>query len=83
VFFLLTDPDSGVQNGAYKLKYIVVFEELKGIFQPFELGGETIPGYSFDLLLNTRVKHKVPGKLLKKFLMIHSHEKSIKQISAV
>ncbi len=39
-------------------------------------GGETI-------LIRSAVKHKVPGKFKNFFLMIHSHEKSIKQISAV
>ncbi len=49
---------------------------VKGIFQPFELGGETI-------VIRSAVKHYVPGKFLKVFLMIHSHERSIKHISAV
>ncbi len=55
--------------------YIARYLCFKGIFQPFELGGETI-------LIQSAVKHQVPGKFVKKFLMIHSHEKSIKQISA-
>ncbi len=48
--------------------------DLKGIFQPFELGGET-------RLIRSDVKYKVPGKL-KKNLMVQSHERSLKQISA-
>jgi hypothetical protein len=33
----LTDPDSGVQNGAYKFKNVVVFEELDALLSVFKL----------------------------------------------
>jgi hypothetical protein len=47
----------------------------KGIFQPFELGGVT-------RLIRSAVKFWNAGNLKKKFLMIQTHEKSLKQISA-
>jgi hypothetical protein len=47
----------------------------KGIVQPFELGGGTI-------LILSAVKYWKSGKLKKLFLMIQSHERSIKPISA-
>ncbi len=49
---------------------------LKGIFQPFELGGVT-------RLIRSAVKFWKAGNEKKKFLMIQTHERSLKQISAV
>jgi hypothetical protein len=48
---------------------------LKGIFQPFELGGVT-------RLIRSAVKFWKAGNLKKKILMIQTHERSLKQISA-
>jgi hypothetical protein len=48
---------------------------LKGIFQPFELGGVT-------RLIQSAVKFWKAGNLKKNFLMIQTHERSLKQISA-
>jgi hypothetical protein len=48
---------------------------LKGIFQPFELGAETS-------LIRSAVKFFKAGHLKKIFLMIQSHERSLKPISA-
>jgi hypothetical protein len=48
---------------------------LKGIVQPFELGGETT-------LIRSAVKNWKAGMFVKKFLMIPSHERSIKPFSA-
>ncbi len=48
---------------------------LKGIVQPFELGGET-------RLIRSAVKYWKAGMFLKKILMIPSHERSIKPFSA-
>jgi hypothetical protein len=47
----------------------------KGIFQPFELGAETS-------LIRSAVKFFKAGHLNKFFLMIQSHERSLKPISA-
>ena len=47
----------------------------KGIFQPFELRGVT-------RLIQSAVKFCKAGHLKKKILMIQSHERSLKQISA-
>jgi hypothetical protein len=47
---------------------------LKGIFQPFELGAETS-------LIPSAVKFCKAGHLKKFFLMIQSHERSLKPIS--
>jgi hypothetical protein len=47
---------------------------LKGIIQLFELGGET-------RLIRSAVKYWKPGKFVKNFLMIQSHERSIKPFS--
>jgi hypothetical protein len=54
---------------------IIFFRLLKVPVQPFELGGET-------RLILSAVKYLKPGKCLKRFLMIQSHERSIKPISA-
>ncbi len=51
------------------------FPELKGIFQPFELGGVT-------RLIRSAVKFWKAGNLKNFFLMIQTHERSLKQISA-
>ncbi len=48
---------------------------LKGIFQPFELGGVT-------RLILSAVKFCEAGHLKKKILMVQSHERSLKQTSA-
>ncbi len=48
---------------------------LKGIVHPFELGGVT-------RLIRSAVKYWEAGNLKKKILMIQSHERSLKQISA-
>jgi hypothetical protein len=48
---------------------------VKGIFQPFELGGVT-------RLIPSAVKFCEAGHLKIKILMIKSHERSLKQISA-
>jgi hypothetical protein len=48
---------------------------LKGIVQPFELGGVT-------RLIPSAVKFFKAGHLKKIILMIQSHERSLKQISA-
>ncbi len=48
---------------------------IKGIFQPFELGGVT-------RLIPSGVKFSKAGHLKKKIVMIQSHERSLKQISA-
>jgi hypothetical protein len=47
---------------------------LKGIVQPFELGGET-------RLLRSAVKYWKPGKFLNIFLMIQSPERNMKRFS--
>ncbi len=47
----------------------------KGIFQPFELGGVT-------RLIPSAVKFWKAGNLKIFFLMIQTHERSLKQISA-
>jgi hypothetical protein len=47
----------------------------KGIFQPFELGGMT-------RFIRSAVKFWKAGNLKKIFLMIQTHERSLKQISA-
>ncbi len=47
----------------------------KGIFQPFELGAETS-------LIRSAVKFCKAGHFQKKILMIQSHERSLKPISA-
>ncbi len=47
----------------------------KGIFQPFELGGMT-------RLIQSAVKICKAGRLKKKILMIQSHERNLKPISA-
>jgi hypothetical protein len=49
--------------------------KLKGIFQPFELGGET-------RLIRPAVINCRPGRFFKNCLMIQSHERSIKPFSA-
>jgi hypothetical protein len=49
--------------------------KLKGIFQPFELGGVT-------RLIPSAVKFWKAGNLKIFFLMIQTHERSLKQISA-
>jgi hypothetical protein len=48
---------------------------VKGIFQPFELGGVT-------RLIPSAIKFCEAGHLKQKILMIQSHERSLKQISA-
>ncbi len=48
---------------------------LKGIVQPFELGGVTS-------LIRSAVKFFKAGHFQKKILMIQSHERSLKPISA-
>jgi hypothetical protein len=50
-------------------------ECLNGIFQPFELGGET-------MLIPPAVINWRPGKFFFKFLIIQPHERSIKPFSA-
>jgi hypothetical protein len=57
------------------LSYIKKTLKLKGIFQPFELGGVT-------RLIRSAVKFWKAGNLKKKVLMIQTHERSLKQISA-
>jgi hypothetical protein len=57
------------------LSFLTGFNRLKGIFQPFELGGVT-------RLIRSAVKFWKAGNLKKKFLMIQTHERSLKQISA-
>jgi hypothetical protein len=47
----------------------------KGIFQPFELGGVT-------RLIRSAVKFWKAGNLKHFFLMIQTHERSLKQMSA-
>jgi hypothetical protein len=47
----------------------------KGIVQPFELGGES-------RLIGSAAKYRKPGKILKKSLMIQSHERRITPFSA-
>ncbi len=49
--------------------------ELKGIVQPFELGGVT-------RLIQSAVKFCIAGNLKKKFLMVQSRERSLKLICA-
>jgi hypothetical protein len=49
--------------------------DIKGIVQPFELGGVTS-------LIQSSVKFCKAGHLKKNFLMIQSHERSLKQNSA-
>jgi hypothetical protein len=49
--------------------------EVKGIFQPFELGVETS-------LIRSAVNFFKAGHFQKIFLMIQSHERSLKPISA-
>ncbi len=53
----------------------VLYRKLKGIFQPFEFGGVT-------RLIRSAVKFWKTGNLKKFFLMIQTHERSLKQISA-
>jgi hypothetical protein len=48
---------------------------LKGIVQPLELGGVT-------RLIRSAVKFCMAGYLKKKFLMVQSHERSLKLICA-
>jgi hypothetical protein len=48
---------------------------VKGIVQPFELGGVT-------RLIRSAVKFCKAGNLKKKILMVQSHERSLKQIGA-
>jgi hypothetical protein len=48
---------------------------VKGLFQPFELGAETS-------LIRSAVKFFKAGHFKKKILMIQSHERSLKPISA-
>jgi hypothetical protein len=58
-----------------KIEVIAVqFQYFKGIFQPFELGGVT-------RLIRSAVKFFKAGHLKNSFLMIQSHERSLKQIS--
>jgi hypothetical protein len=57
------------------LAYLEIFLVIKGIFQPFELGGVT-------RLIRSAVKFWKAGNLKKFFLMIQTHERSLKQISA-
>ncbi len=52
-----------------------VQNRIKGIFQPFELGAVTS-------LIRSAVKFCMAGHFQKKFLMIQSHERSLKPISA-
>jgi hypothetical protein len=53
----------------------VIKQGVKGIVQPFELGGET-------RLIRSAVKYWKAGMFVKKFLMIPSHERSMKPFSA-
>jgi hypothetical protein len=48
---------------------------IKGIVQPFEMGGVT-------RLIWSAVKFWKAGNFWKKFLMIETHERSLNQISA-
>jgi hypothetical protein len=50
-------------------------DDIKGIVQPFELGPVTS-------LVRSAVKFCEAGHFQKKFLMIQSHERSLKPISA-
>jgi hypothetical protein len=54
---------------------LLVKTYIKGIVQPFELGGVTS-------LIRWAVRFCKAGHLKKKFLMIQSHERSLKPISA-
>jgi hypothetical protein len=65
---VLLDEQTRNQENSAVLKF-------KGIFQPFELGGVT-------RLIASAVKFCKAGHLKKNFLMIQSHERSLKQISA-
>ncbi len=56
-------------------KQTLLMKELKGIVQPFELGPVTS-------LVRSAVKFCEAGHFQKKFLMIQSHERSLKPISA-
>jgi len=58
-----------------KLLSISLDNTFKGIFQPFELGAETS-------LIRSAVKFFKAGHFQKKILMIQSHERSLKPISA-
>jgi hypothetical protein len=53
---------------------LVAVYEVKGIVQPFELGGETT-------LIRSTVIYWKAGMFFKKILMIPSHERSIKPFS--
>jgi hypothetical protein len=55
--------------------HLVITQDLKGIVQPFELGPVTS-------LVRSAVKFCEAGHFQKKFLMIQSHERSLKPISA-
>ncbi len=57
------------------MKKYKLFLHIKGIFQPFELRAETS-------LIRLAVKFFKAGHFQKNFLMIQSHERSLKPISA-
>ena len=68
--------DKGYMDCAYAIPLPGdTFDLLKGIVQPFELGGVTS-------LIRSAVRFCKAGHLKKFFLMIQSHERSLKQNSA-
>ena len=78
IFFLRVKQiliSSGRQiNFLIKVTFLAILP-LKGIVQPFELGGVTS-------LIRSAVKFCKAGHFQENFLMIQSHERSLKQNSA-
>jgi hypothetical protein len=81
-FPIYKEIQSGAVAKSYMRKGFPIYEEMgkyfpiyKGIVQPFELGGVTS-------LIRWAVKFCKAGHFNKTFLMIQSHERSLKQNSA-
>ncbi len=75
VLHSVSDQIQNLQNCYTTPNKVTSKDDIKGIVQPFELGGETT-------LIRSAVKYWKAGMFLTIFLMIPSHERSIKPFSA-